>query len=193
MRFPLSNRLALPCTFERYLPGRPHPDGRRYLPTLLFRLDTQPAGGTQQAAVAATPPGLLLAVVDRHHVVDLEAVGQRGLARLVFMLGEVRAQQPPLRQGLLPEPGWQAERASARPRSFGPATHVPAWETEQRHLPYASLYTELLLDIGVGTIGVRTSATAGDLGALVGKPRVEPGDWVEVGPSRVDILGFTPA
>jgi hypothetical protein len=52
------------------------------------------------------------------------------------------------------------------------------------------LYTELLLDIGSGIVGVRTSATAESLAESLGKPRIEPGDWLRVSRSRIDILGF---
>lgn len=175
MRFPLLDQLALPCRFERAAEGRPHPDGRRYLPTLFFRLD-----------------GFLLAVTDRHHRVDLAQVGQRGLVRLAFMLGAVRLQRPPFRQGLAPEDGADARGWSTQPSAFGRVVAVPAWEVDREHLAYEYLYTELLLDVGSGTVGVRTSATADDLAAAVGAARIEPGDWVAVGPSRIDVLEFAP-
>jgi hypothetical protein len=181
MRFPLFDQLALACRLERVAEGRPHRDGRRYLPTLFFRLGD------------AAPGGLLLAVTDRHHRVDLALVGRSGAARLAFMLGVVRLQRPPFRQGLVPEQGAESHGYSRQPGAFGRVLAVPAWEADREHLPYEALYVELLLDVGVGAIGVRTSATADDLAASIGAPRIEPGDWVEVGPSRIDVLEFVPS
>ena len=83
-----------------------------------------------------------------------------------------------------------AGRASTMPVAYGRVVAVPSWEAEREHLPYEALYTELLLDIGLGVIGVRTSVTAASLAETIGKPRLEPGDWLEVRRSRVDILGF---
>jgi hypothetical protein len=186
MKFPYSEELALPCTFERVVQGELHSDGRRYLPLLLFRLDAL-NGDTN--APQMTPPGMLLGVVDRHHRVDLELVGQRGAAQLVFLLGPLRIQEDPPQQGLVPE-GQLPDRASTRPLAFGRVVRVPAWEANRGQLAYETLYTELLLDIGGATLGVRTSATADDLGASIGKATIEPGDWVVAGPSRIDILGF---
>lgn len=176
MRFPNSEQLRLPCVFERFVPGQLHPDGRRYLPLIVLR----PTG-------AGAPT---LGVVDRHHVVDPELAGRTGVARLVFLLSTVRLQDGPPRQELVAEPGMQAGRASTMPAAYGQVLAVPSWEAEREHLPYESLYTELLLDVGAGVIGVRTSVTAANLAAAIGKPRVEPGDWLEVQRSRVDILGF---
>ena len=206
MRFPSSDQLNLPCTFAQIVPGRQHPDGRRYLPLIVLRLaDARPVD--DQPAVAA------LGVVDRHHVVDLALEGRAGVARLVFLLSSVRLQlgrspfhsAPPelgspergrrveesgFRQGLLAEDGLAPGRASTAPIAYGRVVAVPAWEAEREHLPYESLYTELLLDIGVGIIGVRTSVTAASLAETIGKPQIEPGDWLEVRRSRIDILAF---
>jgi hypothetical protein len=181
MRFPAFGQLALRCQFERFVPGKLHPDGRRYLPLILLRLAAPPASD-----VLAVP---VLGVVDRHHVVDPALEGRDGIARLVFLLSSVRLQEPP-RQGLEAETGLQGGRASTAPTAYGRVLAVPTWEAEQQHLPYESLYTELLLDIGLGVVGVRTNTTADSLAEQLGKPRIEPGDWVRVWRSRIDILEF---
>ncbi|HJZ47338.1 MAG TPA: hypothetical protein VKE41_09240 [Roseiflexaceae bacterium] len=183
MRFPLSEQLNLPCTFERLVPGRRHADGRRYLPLIVLRLrDASPLDGR--------PAATALGVVDRHHVVDAALEGRAGVARLVFLLSSVRLQAGPPLQGLAAEHGLADGRASTMPAAYGRVVAVPSWEAEREHLPYESLYTELLLDIGLGVIGVRTSLTAASLAETIGKPRVEPGDWLEVRRSRIDILAF---
>src|SRR5215217_5623672 len=182
MRFPMSDRLGLPCAFEGFVPGQLHPDGRRYLPLIVLRpTKTGPAG---------TLPAPTMGVADRHHVVDPQLVGCGGVARLVFLLSGVRLQEEARRQGLVVEASLPDVRASTMPIAYGQVIAVPSWEAEREHLPYESLYTELLLDIGIGTIGVRTSLTAASLAETIGKPRIESGDWLEVRRSRVDILGF---
>ena len=179
MRFPQAEKLNLPCTFERLVPGQLHADGRRYLPLIVLRL----APDRETTASA-------LGVVDRHHVVDPALEGRSGVARLVFLLSAVRVQDGPPRLGLVAEDGLAPGRASTVPVAYGRVVAVPSWEAEQAHLPYESLYTELLLDVGAGVIGVRTSVTAGSLTEAIGRPRLEAGDWIEVRRSRVDILGF---
>jgi hypothetical protein len=174
MRFPSIEQLKLPCTFAQLVPGRQHPDGRRYLPLIVLRMADAPPMGDRPAVAA-------LGVVDRHHVVDLALEGYVGVARL--QTGEPR-------QGLLAEDGLAPGRASTAPTAYGRVVAVPAWEAQREHLPYESLYTELLLDIGVGIIGVRTSVTAASLAETIGKPQIEPGDWLEVRRSRIDILAF---
>ncbi len=183
MRFPLSDRLVLPSVFERFVPGQLHPDGRRYLPLIVLR-PTQ---------IGATGGVSALGVVDRHHVVDPQLVGCAGVARLVFLLSGVRLQESAPRQDLVAEASLPDGRASTMPIAYGQVIAVPSWEAEHEHLPYESLYTELLLDIGIGVIGVRTSVTAASLAETIGRPRIEPGDWLEVRRSRVDILGFEAA
>jgi hypothetical protein len=183
MRFPLGDQLSLPCTFERLVPGRQHPDGRRYLPLILLRLADAPR-------VEGQPAVTTLGVVDRHHVVDPALEGRAGVARLVFLLSAVRLQGSALRHGLAAEEGLAPGRASTMPSAYGRVLAVPAWEAEREHLPYESLYTELLLDIGAGVVGVRTSVTAASLAEAIGKPQIEPGDWLEVRRSRIDILAF---
>jgi hypothetical protein len=176
MRFPLSDRLDLPCVFEQYLPGRLHPDGRRYLPLIVLR----PTAGE----------GPLLGVVDRHHRVREADAGRRGSARLVFALSQLRLQRGTTRRGLEAEAGVRPGQPSLAPQLFGAVLEVAAWEPGGAELPYESLYTELLLDIGLGSVGLRTSLTAADMAAAVGTARLEPGDFVELNRSRVDILGF---
>ncbi|HNP73099.1 MAG TPA: hypothetical protein PKK15_18440 [Kouleothrix sp.] len=175
MRFPQSDKLGLTCVFEGLVPGQLHPDGRRYLPLIVLR----PAG-------APAPIG----VVDRHHRVDPALEGREGVAKLVFLLSSVRLQEGRPRQGLAAEEGLAPGRASTVPTAYGRVLAVPAWEAEREHLPYEALYTELLLDIGVGVIGVRTSVTAASLAETIGKSQLEPGDWIEVRRSRIDILSF---
>ena len=180
MRFPAIEQVALACRFERLVAGKLHADGRRYLPLILLQLPRPPAD------ILSVP---LLGVVDRHHVVDQALEGRDGIARLVFLLSNVRLQEPP-RQGLEPEAELDNGRASTAPTAYGRVVAVPTWEAEQQHLPYESLYTELLLDIGLGIVGVRTNATANSLAERLGKPRIEPGDWLQVWRSRIDILAF---
>jgi hypothetical protein len=182
VRFPLSEQLDLPCRFAEYAPGRLHPDGRRYLPLILLELDAQLWSG-------AAP---LLGVVDRHHRVAPGDAGQRGSARIVMLLSTIRLQQPPFRQGLEAEAS-AAGRPSTAPTAYGQVVAVPTWETEREHLPYDTLYTELLIDIGGATLGVRTSATAADIGALIGSGRIAAGDYIAVTRSRIDILAFVQA
>ncbi|MEN9937475.1 MAG: hypothetical protein RLZZ387_4054 [Chloroflexota bacterium] len=179
MRFPALDQVALPCTFEAVVPGKLHADGRRYLPLIVLRLAA--AQGDGRAA--------LLGVVDRHHVVDHALIGRSGVARLVFLLSAVRLQDPP-RQGFFAEPEALPDRPVTAPLAYGQVTAVHAWEAERQHLPYESLYTELVLDVGRATIGVRTSATAASLAESIGKEQITPGDWLSVSRSRVDILGF---
>jgi hypothetical protein len=184
MRFPLAEQLELRCTFERFVPGKLHADGRRYLPLIILRL-----AGSPRPGVLALPT---LGVVDRHHVVDPALEGSAGTARLVFLLSNVQIQDPPL-QGLAPEADLSAGRASTAPTAYGRVLAVPTWEAEQQHLPYEALYTELLLDIGLGVVGVRTNATADSLAEHLGKLRIEPGDWLRVWRSRIDIVAFEQA
>ena len=186
MRFPLINTLNLPCVFEQIVPGRLHPDGRRYLPLIVLRPALTPAPG------AITPAGMRVGVVDRHHLVAQGDVGRAGVARLVFALSALRLQPPPHRAGLEPESGWSPGQASLAPTIFGQVVAVAAWEQGGGQLPYETLYAELAIDIGVGVVGLRTSITADDLAASVGTARVASGDWVELRRSRIDILAFEP-
>ncbi len=182
MRFPLLDRLDLPCVFEQLVPGQPHPDGRRYLPLIVLR----PTGSADEL-----PPGLRLGVVDRHHRVAEGDAGRLGSARLVCALSSVRLQEPPGQLGLRPEPGWRGG-VSTRPLILGRVVEVATWEVERGQLPFERLYTELSLDVGFGVIGMRTSLTASSVAGALGKARIEPGDYLELSRSRIDILGFTP-
>lgn len=179
MHFPNIAQLALPCRFEWVVPGALHADGRRYLPLLVLR-------PTHSGLLGA----LALGVVDRHHIVAPDLAGRNGIAKLVFLLSSIRLQSPPYRAGLFAEAGHTPERPSTRPHAYGQVVDVLTWETERAQLPYEALYTELLLDIGIGTLGVRTSMTAPDLAAALGTAQIMPGDWLAVERSRIDILGF---
>ncbi|MDQ5852687.1 MAG: hypothetical protein M3380_11580 [Chloroflexota bacterium] len=175
-RFPHLDELRLPATFVRYVPGRLHADGQRYLPLLIFDVGAEASIGE----------------VDRHHLVAPELVGRSGIVRLVFLLSSVTLQPAGAqRQGLVPEDNLNG-RASTSPEAYGCVVAVPTWEEQRGKLEFESLYTEFLLDIGPGIVGVRTAATAENLSETLGKARIETGDWVRVGRSRVDILGFEP-
>ena len=175
-RFPHQDELGVPATFVRYVAGKLHADGRRYLPLLIFDVGIPSR----------------LGVVDRHHRVPAEWQGQSGIARLVFLLSNVSLQgEGEQRQGLVPEVGL-GERASTAPEAYGRVIAVPTWEEERGTLAYESLFTEFLLDIGIGIVGVRTAATADSLAEAIGKSRIEIGDWVRIGRSRIDILQFVP-
>jgi hypothetical protein len=187
MRFPHIEQLTFPCRFEQFVAGKLHADGRRYLPLIILRPLQQGSGSSDQGAAVDN-----LAVVDRHHVVDPALEGRTGVARLVFLLGSVRVQQSAHRSGLMPELGLTGGRASVAPTAYGHIVAVPGWETTREQLPYEALHTELLLDIGLGVVGVRTNTTAESLTTSIGKARIEPGDWIEVSRSRIDILGFEP-
>ncbi len=186
MRFPSFEKLNLPCRFEQFVPGKPHADGRRYLPLIVLNMP-QPSGERAPSYVVQR-----LGIVDRHHVVAPEQAGRDGVARLVLLLSTLHVQHEPFMQGLQPESNLAAGRASTAPVAFGQVREVLTWQVKRGHLPYEALYAELLLDIGVGVVGVRTSMTAPDLAAAIGAAQVEPGDWLEVRRSRVDILGFEP-
>ncbi len=176
MRFPLIEQVGLPVHFERYMPGALHPDGRRYLPQLVFRLAN----------------GLLMSVVDRHHYIDGDQAGQEGTARFVYLLSTIALQPPGTqRQGIVAEaqtPG----HVSTAPRVYGQIVALPSWELRRDALPYDTLYTELLLDVGAGIVGVRTSLTADNIAEQIGAAELAVGDWLAVSRSRIDILGFTP-
>lgn len=185
MHFPHREHLRLACTCEQVIAGKLHPDGRRYLPTVVLRLTP---GDRDETSAELMVPDLLLGVVDRHHRLAPEAVGRAGFARLVVALSTVRLQTPPFRQGFAPEAGWQPGGISLNPQIAGRVAAVYTWEVEQEQLPYAALYTELALDVGYGTVGVRTSLTAPNLAEALGTERLQPGDWVTLDRSRIDLL-----
>src|SRR5919202_497396 len=117
----------------------------------------------------------LLGVVDRHHLVPPDLAGRTGLVQLVFLLSNVSLQsQGEQRRGLVPEPDL-GERASTAPEAYGQVLAVPAWEEQRGTLAYEALYTEFLLDIGPGVVGVRTAVTADSLAEVFGKERIETG------------------
>jgi hypothetical protein len=177
MRFTQSEQLNLPCTIAKIVPGEQHSDGRRYLPLIVLELPAAPSGTITQ-----------LGVVDRHHVVDPNTIGQPGNAKLVFLLSTLRLLKAP-RSGLFDQTR-ATKKASTTPIAYGQVIAVPTWEADREHLPYETLYTELLVDIGQGIIGVRTSTTAANLAEQIGNQRIEPGDWIVIERSRIDILGF---
>lgn len=181
-RFPLIEQLTLPCRFGQYVLGQLHTDGRRYLPLLVLEL---PVSGAVAPDVMTS-----LAVVDRHHVVDPALEGYAGDAKLVFLLSRLKLQSAPTQRGLVADPALPAGRAITSPIAYGQVVAVPSWEIEHQHLPYQELFGEILLDVGIGVIGVRTSTTAADLCESIGARRIEPGDWVQVWRSRIDILAF---
>jgi hypothetical protein len=185
MRFPQVEQLAVPCTFAAYLPGRLHPDGRRYLPLIVLHL-----ASTVDTARTVTPEGLLLGVVDRHHRVAENQVGTTGIARLVCALSALQLQQEPYQTGFVPESNWRAGQPSTMPTIYGRVARVISWEAERERLAYEALYTELLIDTGHGVVGLRTSATAANLSEQLGKERIEEGDAIVLHRSRIDILGF---
>lgn len=187
MHFPAVEQLDLPCCFERYIAGKLHADGRRYLPLLVLHLPMLP----RRVEAPASATFRTLGVVDRHHVVDPALEGRDGTARLVLLLSRLHVQSPPYRQGFVAEEGVDGRRVSTMPAAYGQVHEVLAWEVSTENLPYESLYVELLLDVGFGIVGVRTSVTAVSLDESLGTTRIEPGDWIEVLRSRIDILGFT--
>lgn len=189
LRFPQREQLILPCIFERLVPGQLHPDGKRYLPLIVLRPAQFPPNA---AATSITPPDLRLGVVDRHHVVDEGLVGATGVARLVCALSTLRLQQPPYHQGMQAEASLKPGHASTAPVAFGQVCAVISWETTGEHLAHPTLYTELLLDLGIGMVGVRTNIATDDLAAGIGKARLEEGDWISLMRSRIDILDFVP-
>lgn len=174
-RFPRDELLALPVLFERLIPGRQHPDGRRYLPLLVFTLTDN----------------VQIGVVDRHHLVDERLAGRRGSAKLIFLLSSIHIQQPgSQRNGL--EPEWRGGgHVSTAPSIAGQVLEIASWELTS-HAGYEALYTELVLDIGMGVVGVRTNITAPEIAAVLGAATISPGDWLSVTRSRIDILAFEP-
>lgn len=177
MRFPLIEQLTVPCRLTQVVPGRVHSDGKRYLPLLMFEPHQQPQPQ--------------LALVDRHHKVDLHCEGQDGILQLIFLLSRIERLTSP-RKGLEDSQALAAQRPSSAPTVYGQVAQIATWEENQHALPYHSLFIELLLDIGIGHVGIRTHTTVTDIVAIFGKPRIEAGDWLKLARSRIDILAFKP-
>jgi hypothetical protein len=173
MHFPLHDHLNLPCVIEQIVPGKPHPDGRRYLPQILLR----PYG-----------TDMLIGVVDRHHRVAAASSGQAGQARLVCAMGAVRAQTPPYRLGLEHGPGWRGG-ACFDPHILGRVHSIATWEPAGGPLAQATVYSELSLDLGMGLVGLRANLDPAALTATT----LAPGDYLELTHARIDILSFTPS
>ena len=172
MRFPGLNQLQLQATLSSVTPGRLHRDGTRYLPVLGFELQD----------------GTILGVVDRHHVVDQQLIGSKGTLRLVCLLSRITVQKPPYQQGVV-APASQPS-LTLTPVIYGQITCIPTWECTHQ-LGYTQLYTELHLELGLGSVGVRTTLTAPVLQDALGADRLEPAMWLEVTRSRIDVLAFT--
>jgi hypothetical protein len=185
MRFPLFDQLDLYARFGGVVPGKLHPDGHRYLPIIVLTLASSGNGSVRETE-------LQLGVVDRHHRVDQGQLGTAGSARLVCALNTLRLQEEPFQRGLAPEANWQPGRISTAPSVFARVLAVPSWEFADQHLPFQRLYVELLLDIGVGTIGMRTSLTSHSIATTLGTAQIVPGDHVVLERPRIDILAWEP-
>lgn len=177
MRFTALAQVQLPCRFVHVTPGQTHHDGRQYLPILHF---------TPQISAQVDAPMPRVVVVDRHHVVDTHLVGQTGMVQLVLLLSPFVLQKSPYQHGF-----HDVGSVAHVPQVFGRVTHVATWEIPQTPLPYQSLYCEFVMDVGGGTVGVRTHVSAPSLAAKIGTAMLQPGDWVMVPRPRIDILGFT--
>lgn len=175
MRFPELHAVALPATFVEFRPGRLHPSGMRYLPLIVLRLAS----------------GVTLGVVDRHHRVDAADVGQRGIARLIFQLSAVQEQPAGQGEAGIVPAAYERGEFSIEPLVLGRIARLHTWE-QHRKLGYESVYTEMLLDVGAGTVGLRTTITGDDLNDVIGATRLDEGAWVRLENSRIDILEFTP-
>ncbi len=54
-RFPHLDQLAIPATFTKYVPGRLHPDGRRYLPLLVFDIGIDARSASWTDTISSHP------------------------------------------------------------------------------------------------------------------------------------------
>lgn len=176
MRFTAIADVRMPALFRGVTPGQQHHDGRRYLPILHF---------IPQLAMQVPTPMQTLAVVDRHHLVDPQLVGQYGMVQLVLLLAPFALQTLPYQQGFS-----DVGSPAHVPHVYGQVTHVATWEIPETPLPYQSLYCEFVLDVGGGTVGVRTHVSATRLADRIGTPMLAPGDWVMIPRPRIDVLGF---
>ena len=174
MRFPAANQLHFGCRFADLLPGRLHSDGRRYLPTLILAWPTH-----------AQQP-LHLALVDRHHRVDLDLIGQQGHAQLIFALGELtRFVGTKPSEGLHPEAGWEQRGFSSNPTVIATIEELLDWEQDPTPLSNPMIYAEMLLRFGDARVGLRTSLSATDFPAPL-----RTGEIIVLRNARLDILGF---
>lgn len=173
MRFPHADQLHLPGRCTHLIPGKLHPDGRRYLPTVALELT---------AAATCSPHGLRLGLVDRHHRLPPDAVGHSGTAQLVCALSTLQRQTSPYQRGFVPEAGWQSGQLSMAPDVLAQVQQVWTWEAHPDALATPMIYIELLLDVGHGALGLRTNLPAME--------PLHPGDWIHLARSRIDLLGF---
>jgi hypothetical protein len=174
MRFPDVALLSLPTTFVRFVPGRLHHDGSRYLPVVGLRLND----------------GRELDVVDRHHRINPDHLNSSGEARLVFLLSAIRLQPLGQMHRCLEHEGI-ALGAATRWIAQGQIVALPTWE-HHRKLDAETVYLEAHLDVGIGRVGVRTTLTTPNLHDLLGADQLMVGDWLIVERSRIDILAFIP-
>ncbi|MFN3373621.1 MAG: hypothetical protein ACK44M_08665 [Chloroflexus sp.] len=184
MRFSALSQLHLRCRYEQFIPGALHPDGRRYLPQVIMTpLDAGPD----------TAPDTKLWLVDRHHRVDPELAGQVIIARLLCALSTVQLQNPPFRAGFTSLTPITPATPLSEPIVYGRVAAILAWEVEREHLPFETLYTELVIALAdEATIGLRTTLSAPRIADLIGRDHLALGDWIEVRRSRIDILALEP-
>ena len=180
MRFSALDRIHLRCRYEQFIPGELHEDGRRYLPGIIV---------TPLNAGPDTHPGTRLWLVDRHHRVDPALVGQTTTVRLLCALSTIRLQTPPFRIGFVPSSDESLHQPLSNPIIYGRISDVLEWEVQRAQLPFETLYTELVINVGeAATIGLRTTLSAPHLADLIGCERLTSGDWIEINRSRIDIL-----
>lgn len=184
MRFSVLSQLHLRCRYEQFIPGALHPDGRRYLPQLIMTpLDAGPD----------TAPDTKLWLVDRHHRVDPELAGKVIIARLLCALSTVQLQNPPFRAGFTSLTSITPATPLSEPIVYGRVAAILTWEVEREHLPFETLYTELVIALAdEATIGLRTTLSAPRIADLIGRDHLALGDWIEVRRSRIDILALEP-
>ncbi len=185
MRFSAIGLLNIQCFCEQFVPGALHPDGQRYLPQIIVRpIDAGPD----------TAPDTRLWLVDRHHRVDPALAGQMVIARLLCALSAIRLQTLPPRAGFVPPPGAPAGLPLSEPIIYGRVAQVLTWEVQREHLPFETLYTELVIALSPrATLGLRTTLSAPRIADLIGKSYLAVGDWIEIARSRIDILTIAAA
>ncbi|WP_298819593.1 hypothetical protein [Chloroflexus sp.] len=180
MRFNALNQLSLRCRYEQFIPGALHADGRRYLPQIVV---------TPLAAGPNTAPSTRLWLVDRHHRADPTMAGQNVIVRLLCALSVIQLQTSPFRAGFAPPPNVAPETPLSEPIVYGRVADVLTWEVQREHLPFETLYTELVISLSdEATIGLRTTLSAPRIADLIGCERLMTGHWIEARRSRIDIL-----